>query len=97
MNKNADNENEISREMTIENKLGFHARPATVFARVASKFESDIVVEKDGTRISAKSLMGLLSLEASCGTRIKVTANGPDAENALDELEHILHGITENQ
>ena len=87
----------LVREMVVRNAFGFHARPAAMFAKVASQFESEIMIEKDGIRVSAKSVMGLLGLEAARGTVIKVEAEGPDAKQALDELEALIEsGFGEN-
>lgn len=80
----------LSRDMKIENKHGMHARPAALFIKVASKFESDILIEKDETKVSGKSIMGLLTLELYAGSVMKVHADGPDAEEALDAIEELV-------
>lgn len=77
---------EISTEIEIINSLGLHARPASMFVKLASSFESDIIVEKDGEAVNGKSLMGLLMLSAGVGTRIKVSARGDDCEPALQAI-----------
>ena len=79
-----------SREMVVRNENGMHARPAAMFVRVANQFKSDIFVEKDGERVNGKSIMGLLMLSASCGTKLTVEAVGKDADSALDELDRLL-------
>lgn len=61
-----------------------------LFAKVASRFDADITVEKDGNAVSGKSIMALMTLEAVCGTVLKVTASGPQAAEALDELEQLV-------
>lgn len=81
----------ISRKMTIQNKHGMHARPAAMFIKVASRFESEILVEKDDTRISGKSIMGLLTLELYQGSVMTVSAIGPDATTALDAIEALVN------
>ena len=81
----------VSRELTIQNKHGMHARPAALFIKVASRFESEILVEKDDTRISGKSIMGLLTLELYQGSVMTVTAIGPDAAAALDAIEELVN------
>jgi len=81
---------ELSRELVITNKLGVHARPAAMFVKTASKFECDIFVEKDGERVNGKSIMGLMMLAAGPGSRLKVFANGSDANQALADLEALL-------
>ena len=83
-------ENKLTRELTLLNKYGMHVRPAGLFAKVASRFDADIMVEKDGNSVSGKSIMALMTLEAVAGTVLKVTASGPEAEEALDELEQLV-------
>jgi phosphocarrier protein HPr len=80
----------VVRDLTIVNRFGIHARPAALFVKTASQFESDILVEKDETVVSGKSIMGLLTIEGSQGSVLKVTAMGPDAEEALDALEELI-------
>lgn len=78
------------RELLIANQYGIHARPAALFVKAASRFDADINVEKDGTVVSGKSIMGLMTLEAGRGSVLRVTAEGPDAEEALDYLEELV-------
>ncbi len=80
----------LSRDLTIANKHGMHARPAAMFIKTASRFEADITIEKDGTRVSGKSIMGLLTMELYQGARMRVYAEGPDAAEALDALEALV-------
>ena len=80
----------ITRELTLLNKYGLHVRPAGLFAKVASRFDADIEVEKDGNAVSGKSIMALMTLEATCGTVLKVSASGAQAVEALDELEALV-------
>lgn len=80
----------LSRELTLLNKYGMHVRPAGLFAKTASRFDAEISVEKDGNVVSGKSIMALMTLEAVCGTVLKVTAQGPQAEEALDELAALV-------
>ncbi len=81
---------ELTRELVVSNKLGIHARPAAMFVKIASKFEADIFVEKDGERVNGKSIMGLMMLAAGPGSRLKVFAEGGDASQALADLEALL-------
>lgn len=83
-------EEKITRELTLLNKYGMHVRPAGLFAKVASRFNADVDVEKDGNVVSGKSIMALMTLEATCGTVLKVTASGEQAEDVLDELEALV-------
>ena len=75
-----------TREFTISNKLGMHARPAAQFVKRASKYACDIWVEKDDEQVNGKSIMGLMMLAAGHGAKIIISAEGRDAEAALDEL-----------
>jgi len=80
---------EFSRDFTILNYKGLHARASARFVEVVENFNSEVIVEKDGLAASGSSIMGLLMLAASKGTNIKVTLNGDDAEElslALDNL-----------
>ncbi len=79
-----------TRELEIINQYGIHARPAALFAKVSSRYSSDITVEKGGNVVSGKSIMGLMTLEASRGTKLKITATGEDAEELLDELQKLI-------
>lgn len=79
-----------SREFTISNKLGIHARPAAQFVKTASQFTADIRVEKDGEEVDGKSIMGLMMLAAGHGSVLNVVAEGEDAEDALAALENLV-------
>ena len=81
---------EVARDLTVTNKLGVHARPAAMFVKIANKFESDIFVEKDGETVNGKSIMGLMMLAAGPGSKLRITANGPDATDAVAEIEALL-------
>lgn len=78
------------RDLTILNKLGIHARPAAQFVKTASRFQSEIRVEKDGEEVDGKSIMGLMMLAAGHGSVIAVTADGEDAETALDAIADLV-------
>ena len=78
------------REFKILNRYGIHARPAALFAKTAARFDADVFVEKDGNRVSGKSIMGLMTLEASHGTLLRVVAIGPDAETLLEEIDALI-------
>ena len=79
-----------TREFTLVNKYGMHVRPAGLFAKIASRYDADVEVEKDGSVVSGKSIMALMTLEAVCGAKLKVTADGPQAKEVLDELEALV-------
>ena len=72
------------KEVTVENQVGLHARPATFFIQKANEFKSSIWVEK--RRVNAKSLLGVLSLGIVGGTTIRIIADGADEQAAVDGL-----------
>ncbi|HMP73685.1 MAG TPA: HPr family phosphocarrier protein [Kiritimatiellia bacterium] len=78
------------RDMKILNRFGIHARPAALFVKTVSQFQSEITVEREDMSASGKSIMGLLTLEGYQGAVLTVTATGPDAEQALDALEELI-------
>jgi phosphocarrier protein len=80
----------LTGEFRILNQLGIHARPAALIVKTASRFASNITIDKDGNRVSGKSIMGLMTLEASCGSRLKVMIEGEDAEQAMDALRQLF-------
>jgi phosphocarrier protein HPr len=79
-----------TQEFTISNKLGMHARPAAQFVKRASKYSSNIWVEKDDEQVNGKSIMGLMMLAAGHGAKLIVTAEGTDAEEAVKELGALI-------
>ena len=80
----------VAKEVVVNNKLGIHARPASLFVKTASRFHCNIYVEKDGERVNGKSIMGLMMLAAGRGSRLKIMAEGSDAGKALSELEELI-------
>jgi len=87
----------ISRIVTIQNRLGLHARAAALFRECASKFKSDITVVRNHMEANAKSLLGLIALGAAMGTELKVIARGEDAEAALGAIENLVNGLFEER
>jgi len=81
----------IQQEFTIQNKVGLHARPAAVFVQTAVKFKSNIIVEKDGKEINAKSIIGVLSLGAEKGSKIIIKIEGEDEQEAMKALKELVH------
>ncbi|MFD0944473.1 HPr family phosphocarrier protein [Savagea faecisuis] len=77
-------------ETTVQMKTGLQARQAALFVQVANRFASDIFLEKDGRRVNAKSIMGVMSLAIARGTTIKLLAEGADEEKALEELRELV-------
>lgn len=80
----------IKRKIKIKNSQGLHARPASIFVRIANKFESDVTVRKGSESVNGKSIMGLLVLAANEGSTIEIEVSGSDAEKAMQELELFL-------
>lgn len=80
----------ISKELTIINKLGLHARAAAKLVSLASTFDSDIRVAKDGKTVNGKSIMGVMMLAASQNSNITITADGEDEQSAVDKLEALV-------
>ncbi len=74
------------RIVVIVNPLGLHARPAAEFVKMASSYQSEITVQKDGMVVNGKSIMGVMTLAAECGSKLTIRAQGQDAEQALIAL-----------
>ena len=84
------------KDVTVENQVGLHARPATFFIQKANEFKSSIWVEKEERRVNAKSLLGVLSLGIMGGTDIRIIADGADEEDAVNGLVSLVKsGFTE--
>ena len=80
----------ISREVTITNTIGLHARPATFFIQKANAYKATVWVEKEDRRVNAKSLLGVLSLGVAQGMTIRLIAEGSDEVEALEGLEALI-------
>ena len=78
------------KEVTVENQVGLHARPATFFIQKANEFKSSIWVEKEERRVNAKSLLGVLSLGIVKGTTITLIADGTDEKEAVEALVDLV-------
>ncbi|MCQ2463517.1 MAG: HPr family phosphocarrier protein [Clostridia bacterium] len=78
------------KDVTVQNQVGLHARPATFFIQKANEFKSSIWVEKDERRVNAKSLLGVLSLGIMGGATIKIIAGGADEQQAVEELVKLV-------
>lgn len=78
------------KEVSVFNQVGLHARPATFFIQKANEFKSLIMIEKEERRVNAKSLLGVLSLGIEGGTKIKISADGPDEEAAVNALVKLV-------
>jgi len=80
----------FQKKLKILNQYGLHARPAALLVKAAGKYDSDIFIEKDGNKVSCKSIMGLMTIEGYPGSIMTITASGEDAQKALEEIEEIF-------
>lgn len=78
------------KDVTVENQVGLHARPATFFIQKANEYKSSIWVEKEERRVNAKSLLGVLSLGIVSGTSIRIIADGTDEKTAVEALVKLV-------
>jgi phosphocarrier protein HPr len=81
----------MDRQVTIQNKLGLHARPAMQFVDIANQYQSGIKVCKGDQTVDGKSIMQMMMLAATAGTVLKIVAEGGDALKALDALEQLIN------
>jgi phosphocarrier protein HPr len=81
----------ISRDFTISNKLGLHARPSAQLTQTASRFAADVHISRNGRRVNAKSIMGVMMLAAGAGSTVTVEAEGEDAEEALAAIGQLIN------
>ena len=82
--------NVVKKALRVKNKLGLHARPAALFVQIANKYDAEISVKKGDQLVNGKSIMGLMMLAASRGSRICIIAKGDDAREAMTELEKLV-------
>jgi len=80
----------VRKTVKITNKLGLHARPSAKVVQTATKFKSEITLEKEGLEVNGKSIMGVMMLAAEMGSDVTVTAQGEDAEDAVRALSEVL-------
>lgn len=80
----------LEKKFEVLNEFGIHARPAALLVKTASEFDSDIIIENNGAEVSAKSIMGLLTLEGYQGTILTVTTEGDDASDAMSAIEKLF-------
>ncbi|HET7615530.1 MAG TPA: HPr family phosphocarrier protein [Bacillales bacterium] len=76
----------LEREVDVQLKTGLQARPAALFVQEANRYSSDVFLEKDGKKVNAKSIMGIMSLAVGCGEAVKLSAAGQDEQEAIDAL-----------
>ncbi|KLU63560.1 HPr-like protein Crh [Peptococcaceae bacterium CEB3] len=82
----------MEKEVLVLNKAGLHARPASVFVQEAGRYQADILIEKDGRSVNAKSIIGVLSLGIPQNVKIKLIAKGLDENEALEALVRLIEG-----
>jgi len=87
----------VEKVITIANRAGVHARPSALIVQTTKNFKSNIYFEKNSDRINAKSIMGIITLGASYGTRIKIIAEGEDEELAADTLVKLFESKFEEE
>lgn len=87
----------IQEKIKIKNKLGIHARPATLLAQEAGKFKSEIFIAKDGIEVNAKSIMGIMMIAAEQGCVLNLTISGEDEKEAAKALKDIFNKIFEEE
>lgn len=80
----------VMKDVTVQNQVGLHARPATFFIQKANEFKASIWVEKEDRRVNAKSLLGVLSLGIVGNTTIKIIADGSDENEAVEGLVKLI-------
>lgn len=80
----------IVKKFKVTNEYGIHARPAALLVKAAGKYECDIFIEKDGNKVSCKSIMGLMTMEGYPGSTMQVSASGEDAQDAMDAIEELF-------
>jgi phosphocarrier protein len=88
--KPADDVLRCTKDLTIQNRNGLHARPAAMFVKISSRYRADVWVEKDGERVNGKSIMGLMMLAAGKGSKLHVIAEGADADKVVAEIENLV-------
>ena len=80
----------LTRDVAVLNRYGIHARPAALLVKAATRFPCEILIEKNGVKVNAKSIMGLLTLEGNHGAKLRIHATGSDATEALAALTELF-------
>ena len=86
-----------TREVVIRNRAGIHARPASLIVKTAGTFESHVFLEKDGMKINAKSIMGIITLGAAYKTKLLLSAEGPDEEQMVEAIAYLFESRFEEE
>lgn len=79
-----------TRTTTVVNKLGLHARPSAMLVSVTASFESEVFITKDGLRVNAKSIMGVMMLAAENGSELMIEVDGPDEDAAIEAIVKLI-------
>jgi phosphocarrier protein len=87
----------VKQSITISNRAGIHARPAALLVQTTKNFKCNIYFEKGNDRINAKSIMGVITLGAAFGTKIKIIAEGEDEQTAVQSLVHLFESKFEEE
>jgi len=82
----------IEKILTVKNRAGIHARPASLIAQLANKFQSEITLEKDSIAVNAKSIMGVITMAAGYNTTINLKVEGSDEQDAANAIEKLFEG-----
>ena len=80
----------ITKKLEIKNKLGLHARAAALLVQTVNRFEADVEISKDGQKVDARSIIGVLTLGAAKGSKVRVVANGKDADASMQAIEELF-------
>jgi phosphotransferase system HPr (HPr) family protein len=82
----------LEQQIVVNKTHGLHARPATIFVQMANKFNSSVMVEKDGEAVDGKSIIAILSLGVNRGMKVKLVVEGDDATDTMNDLKSFLEG-----
>ena len=80
----------VQRSVKVKNKLGLHARPSALLVKAATKYRSEFFIEKEGTKVNGKSIMGVMMLAAERGSLLELSANGVDEQYLIDEGAELI-------
>ena len=80
----------LQREVEIVNKLGLHARASAKLTQLAARYQSDVQMSRNGCKVNAKSIMGVMMLAAGKGTKVVIETDGPDETDAMDAIVSLI-------
>lgn len=80
----------IRKTLEVKNKAGVHARPAAALVKAASKYKSDVFIHMYGYKVNGKSILGVMTLAAECGSELEFEINGQDEEKAFEEIKELF-------